>query len=159
MQSISKNVEIVKFLAEEGHADVYHPNMDGYSSLPEVILLDNDGVAIARFLVAEGKANMNLANNEGDTPLHDTGCLEIAKILLEEDHADLNATNSQGDTPLHKAIGGSFEIATSLTNTEKDSQLHRTTDNEPFVIARFLVFQAHANVNATNNQGDTQGSA
>ena len=50
--------------------------------------------------------DVNAANAEGDTPLHEAasnGHKDILKILLQAG-ASVNAANAEGDTPLHSAV-------------------------------------------------------
>jgi ankyrin repeat protein len=63
------------------------------------------------------EANVNAANNNGDTPLHEAalnGHKDVANLLLAH-KADVNARNHKGDTPLHAAtVSGHDEVAELL---------------------------------------------
>jgi ankyrin repeat protein len=56
------------------------------------------------YLVEEKSADVKVANNNGDTPLHRAayyGELDVVKYLVEEKGADVKAADKDGDTPLH----------------------------------------------------------
>lgn len=92
-------------------------------------------------LLIEHRANVNVRNHEGTTPLHlinpikpgyDPRCTEIAKLLLDHG-ADVNVQDVNGRTPLHIAASGETQ-GNTLT----------------------VVYLAHeANVNAADNYGTT----
>jgi hypothetical protein len=61
--------------------------------------------AVVRLLLAN-KADVNVADNEGLTPLHMSalrGHTDVAEVLLAN-KADVNAKDSRGGTPMHMAL-------------------------------------------------------
>ncbi|AOA65270.1 hypothetical protein PP7435_CHR4-0365 [Komagataella phaffii CBS 7435] len=54
---------------------------------------------LIRYLIEKG-ADINIQDQDGDTPLHHVESLEIAQLLVEEFKADPRITNSDGLTPL-----------------------------------------------------------
>ena len=151
------NVGIVKLLLLKG-AYVYEKNGEGKSPFEialDLALLSSQHACLVAILndylsqslfnalnssrarlaekLIEGGANVNVQNNEGDTPLHIAvmeGLLDIVKKLIAEG-ANVNAQNSAGDTPLH--------IAVKLKN---------------FTITRVLLL-AGAETDKKNHKGDT----
>jgi len=82
-------------------------------------------------LLIERGANVNFADNDGETPLLRCQSVEIAELLIKKG-ANVNASNKSGLTPLHLAA---FEEAR-------------------IEIARLLISHG-ADVNARNNEGYT----
>jgi hypothetical protein len=81
---------VVKWLVEEGKANVKFAMSDGYT--PLFIAARKGHLGVVKWLVEEGKANVNLATNEGATPLFiaaQEGHLRLVKYLVREAHADL----------------------------------------------------------------------
>lgn len=97
--------------AQSGH--------DGYTLLNVVVDHRYDDklarLAFIKELLARN-ANVNLANNQGNTPLHQAEDVEILRLLLERG-ADVHAKNKEGQTPLDISISACEEKGT--TNLEK----------------------------------------
>ncbi|AET37852.1 uncharacterized protein Ecym_2099 [Eremothecium cymbalariae DBVPG len=57
-------------------------------------------VDLLRLLVNKYHGDINVRDNDGDTPLHHTEDVATAKVIIEELNADFQATNNEGKTPL-----------------------------------------------------------
>ena len=84
------------------------PNNDGNYALHYVVRHGADADWLLRVLklFLERKANFNVANNYGETPLH-TACLKYnttAVNFLLAQGANPNIKNARGETPLHFAV-------------------------------------------------------
>jgi len=63
-------------------------------------------VDVVKTLLNEGKADANIPDNFGQTPLYwasEKGLLEVVKALLTEGKADANIADKGGRTPLYLA--------------------------------------------------------
>jgi ankyrin repeat protein len=88
----------------------YHPSLeardiDGKTAIFAVeSRTDGDDAARAECvrLLVEAGADVNARDNDGNTPLHETGLVEVVKELLKAG-ADVNARNNDGETPIFKA--------------------------------------------------------
>lgn len=82
---------------------------------------------LSRVLINYG-ANVDIQDNEGNTPLHHAFASPKIASLLIEHKAQVNLVNNQGEPPLH------FAFSKELIN---------------------LLFESGANINAQDNQGNT----
>eukprot|EP00981_Chlorochromonas_danica_P000309 scaffold78_cov203-Ochromonas_danica.AAC.2 len=78
----------------------------------------NGRVGVVRFLLLDGRVEVNKACVDGYTPLH-TACLkghvEVVLILLLDGRVDVNKANKHGRTPLHAACRkGHIEVVLIL---------------------------------------------
>jgi ankyrin repeat protein len=72
--------------------------------------LKNDQPEIAKWLITTGRANVNVKDKIGDTPLHFAafkGHIEVTEVLINAE-ADLDAKNHYGRTALREAAAGSY---------------------------------------------------
>lgn len=58
---------------------------------------------LLRYLISKG-GNINIIDEDGDTPLHSVEDADVAKFLVEEFSADWRKKNSAGQTPLDKLL-------------------------------------------------------
>jgi len=59
---------------------------------------------VVKYLIDEKKADFNVKNNYGWTPLHlaaYSGNLDLVKYLIDDKKADFNVKANDGWTPLH----------------------------------------------------------
>ena len=124
---------------------------------------------IVQKLIKAG-ADVNLRNNQGDTPLYraaldkaaDNNRLEIIQELIKAG-ADVNLRNNEGDTPLSKAtFHGRLEIVQKLIKAGADVNLRNNQGDTPLYDAAFYgyleivqeLIKAGADVNV-KVRGDT----
>lgn len=77
---------------------------DGYTALHLAAL--NNHTMVARMLVRQGKAHMDLQNMNGQTALHlavERQHIQVVQLLVQLG-AMLNVPDKDGDTPLHEAL-------------------------------------------------------
>ena len=66
-------------------------------------------LSVVNYLITQASADVDLQNNEGNTPLHyaimgtHENYLAIVKYLIEQGGAEVNLQNNEGNTPLHYA--------------------------------------------------------
>lgn len=122
-------------------------------------------IEIIKYLIEFG-ADVNILNEDGDTPLHYAsmeGHLEIVKYLIESG-ADVNILDKERDTPLHYASdNGNLDTVKyliqhgakiNIQNEYDETPLHKASDNQHLKIVKFLL-KNNANINIQNNFGDT----
>lgn len=77
---------------------------------------------MVEYLVDKKKADFNIKDNDGRTPLHFAaynGRLEIVQYLIDKKKADFTVKSNFGKTPLYEAISvGWFDVAKYLINEE-----------------------------------------
>jgi ankyrin repeat protein len=99
------NASLTSLLLEHGA----RPNPTdelGMTPLERVACVGNSGQESASELIVH-QANVNLADNGGDTPLHcavSSGSISMVKLLLAHGAA-VNVVDKLGETPLDKSIG------------------------------------------------------
>ena len=109
-------VEVVRFLVEEGKADVDKAKTDD-GATPLFIAAQKGHTEVVRFLVEEGKADVDKVNKKNQTPINMAafkGQLEVVQFLLSKG-ADCTIENQWGRTPLATAQRqGHAEVAALL---------------------------------------------
>ena len=105
----------------------------------------------------EAGANVNVKDDNGDTPLHCCRDANIAKVLIDAG-TDVNAINKHGDTPLHYCGDANIAkvlidagIDVNVKNDNGDTPLHCCIDAN---IAKVLI-DAGTDVNAINKWGNS----
>lgn len=105
-------------------ADINKLDSKGRSLLFLAARCDQPEVAIQ---LLDAGCNANLANSEGNTPLHEAaecGHVEVVNILLKNGQCDINAKNLFGQTPLMRAVfTDNLEVVKRLIKAGSD--LHR----------------------------------
>lgn len=137
---------------------------DGQSLLAKTL---SDGYwDCAEMLIKRG-AKVNIPNEEGLTPLHETariGNPRILKILIYAG-ADIHARDKEGETSLHYAVSyNNVDCARLLVDAGADINARSKTGSTPLISAvnnsvnretlRYLLNQK-ADINAIDNSGKT----
>ncbi|DAZ99184.1 TPA: hypothetical protein N0F65_008217 [Lagenidium giganteum] len=95
-------IDLVELLVTAGHADVNTQGDSGWTPLMSAVSAGHRDVV--GFLLSKG-ANANIANENGQLPLHyHKGRLEVAEILVDYTN-DINHADNTGSTALMRAIG------------------------------------------------------
>ena len=171
------NIEGIKILLEKG-ADLNATNVYGQTPL-HIVAFSSNWVDKKAWKEAVGllitKENVNMADKDGDTPLHEITFqdnVEGIKILLEEG-ANPNETNFYGQTPLHRVASLSkwdkwedekaWKEAIGLLITKENVNIVDEDGNTPLheivfqadveVIKMFL--EKEVNLNTVNSYGYT----
>jgi ankyrin repeat protein len=109
---------VIRLLAKAG-ADLNAQDRDGNTAALHL----TDGLESAKTLIELG-ARINILNNEGDTPLINTGSGEVAKLLLQAG-ADPAVCNIHGLTALDFALAHNWKgkveaLQATLSRTHKN---------------------------------------
>jgi cytohesin len=115
-------------------------------------------------LLLASKPNVNVTNQDGDTPLHWAACaadIEPATLLLAAG-ANVNAVNAKGQTPLHLVSWKQNEAMAQLLLTHKaDPNLRDKEGKTPLDVASyftpFVMFAAAPGVSIPRGQGGAMG--
>jgi ankyrin repeat protein len=103
--ALSGNPELVKTILSY-HPDVNARGVNGHTPIFAAGFVGNDNVPGARAtivsLLVKAGADVNLHDDDGNTPLHDTYQPEVMEQLLALG-ADVNARNKAGETPIFHA--------------------------------------------------------
>ncbi|XP_067687665.1 ankyrin repeat and SOCS box protein 2-like [Haliotis asinina] len=97
------DIEAIKKALANSSTDICAKDMSGRTALFVATCFSR--VEIAQMLLALG-CDPNIANNDGDTPLHEAtekSSLPIVQVLLKSGKCKLDAQNKEGQTPLMKA--------------------------------------------------------
>ncbi|GAB5367671.1 hypothetical protein AAMO2058_001250800 [Amorphochlora amoebiformis] len=118
--------------------------------------------------LVDHKANVKAVDNKGYGPLHLAclnGHLNMVKFLVESCKVDIKAVNEEGKTPLLVANGGGHvQVVRCLVELNADLEtadsngykpLHLACSNRHLNLAKFLVEECKANIEAVNKQGET----
>lgn len=131
-------------LSSISEANMNTQNFLGNTALHEVLqnrsLSITDKISLSKSLISNG-ININIKNNEGNTPLHLIAISSNNKVSLIElfldCKAEVNAQNTLGNTPLHEI----------LQNTKLNLEAK-------IYLAKILINNG-ANVNIQNKEGNT----
>jgi len=108
--------EVARLLIEKGANINSIATAGGMSMLSNAICAENTDIEM---LLCDKGANVNLADNDGTTPLHHAcmrGDLNMVKLLIEKG-ANVNARNNLGKTPLFDAtFNGNLDVINLLIN-------------------------------------------
>lgn len=90
------NIDLVIKLINEGIYTSESKDSNGFSVIHAAASYGH--ISMLKFLVIDKKGNINIQDNDGDTPLHHVDDLETAKFLIEELKADYKIKNHDGLT-------------------------------------------------------------
>ena len=99
---------------------------DSLGSTPLLYSLYSFGNSDYSRLLIEYKADVNIARNNGTTPLHEAAGqtnTDILKLLLEKG-ADPNAVNDRGETPFMLAVRNAQDVDAVRLFIEKGANVH-----------------------------------
>ncbi|KAF9335913.1 hypothetical protein BG006_010338 [Podila minutissima] len=117
------NIELVKKYLSEGQ-DVNQKDSFGYTALHQAA--SYDCIELAKYLIQEKHANVNIEDEEGDTPLFACETTEMIDLLLENG-ANLHHKNQEGRNAADTAIEEEWEAC--VTHYKK---LGLEPTDEPF---------------------------
>ena len=75
-------------------------DLSGYSLLHAAASYGH--LDLVRKLITDYRVDVNIADEDGDTPLAAVETVEMARLLVEDFHADLHTRNQEGQTPEEK---------------------------------------------------------
>ena len=167
--AVSKcHIEMARMLLER-KVDANSSNGEGLTPLQQASEVWYDGyLDIVRLLLDYG-ANVNVHDNDRNTPLHfavSGGCLEIARMLLER-KADVDILNNKGLTPLHRASKGWHDgypdIVRLLLDYGANANAHDDDRNTPLHFAASkchlevtrMLLERKADIDSLNSNGLT----
>ncbi|QPG76022.1 hypothetical protein FOA43_003408 [Brettanomyces nanus] len=93
--------DVVKSLIETGRFTANSKDANGYTPMHAAASYGNND--LLEYLILKG-GDVNIQDNDGDTPLHHTESLATAKLLIEKNNADYTVRNSDGQTALEALL-------------------------------------------------------
>lgn len=104
------DIEYVKNAIGSGTNSANDKDANGYT--PVHAAASYGHLELLRYLITQG-GNVDIADSDGDTPLHSVEDVTTAKVLIEEFSADWRLKNSEGQT-VRKLAGKSGVRRTNL---------------------------------------------
>lgn len=155
---------VIRILLQRFPSIVNHKNISSHTAIGTAIIHDHFDIVK---ILAEAKADINIANPVGLTPLHlaaEYGRTSMIDYLIEKG-ASINAQNISGGTPLFNAIQAQhFATAKALLLKKADpnialthcrtTPLHRATIDNQLELASLLI-QFNAHVDTETKEGWT----
>jgi ankyrin repeat protein len=162
--ALGGHLGVVKWLVEEGKADLRTSDKRGHISLHHAAW--GGSLKTVQYLVRD-KADGNAKNFEGDTPLHHAaaeGHLDVMQWLVAECKADVSAAGRMGMVPLHHAAAGGHldvvrwlvtegRVNVNAVNAYGAIPLHLAVSRTGAGVVKWLVTEGQANVNAVDGTG------
>lgn len=89
------DVDYVKTVIESGQHTPNDKDNNGYTPIHAAASYGH--IDLLRYLISKG-GNINITDEDGDTPLHSVEDADVARILVEEFKADWKLKNSEEQT-------------------------------------------------------------
>lgn len=93
--SADNDLEYVKKSISSGTHTANDKDNNGYTPIHAAVSYGH--LDLLRYLVSQG-GDVNITDNDGDTPLHSVEDVKVARVLIEEFGADWRRKNSSGQT-------------------------------------------------------------
>ncbi|KAH3679085.1 hypothetical protein WICMUC_001281 [Wickerhamomyces mucosus] len=90
-------INLVKQYITSGQYTANSKDPNGYTPIHAAVSYNN--LDLLKILIREYSGDINIQDNEGDTPLHHVEDITTAKILIEEYKADFKIKNNDGEIP------------------------------------------------------------
>ena len=136
---LQNNLNFVKYVLDERKVkiDINHRNIDGETLVAKIVNSKSTTSSshLLDYLVTSKGADVNIADNNGFTPLHHAWSKEACLFLITHD-ASINQKNNTGNTPLHTAVSNVL------------------ARNQAFEKIQYLL-EYGADVNSRNDNGQT----
>ena len=134
-------------------------------SAPIYVAAQNGNIRIVKYLAGFLNCNLDIVNDDGDTPLHAAckhGHLDIVRYLLTK-KCELNHQNKAGNTPLYTALNHiHLDIAKALlaethcdVNCGRGSPLHPACTHGHLDIVKLLLKKPNCDMNIKDSNGNT----
>jgi len=114
-------MDVVRYLVEEKHADVNCQNIYGMTPLHFAAI--NGQLELVQFLF-DHSADVNCKDEEGRTPVHLAACGDIEIVIFLAEHGgDVNCKTNNGTTPLQiAAVSDKIDNVKYLIDKSADQQ-------------------------------------
>lgn len=149
-------------------ADINAVDRDGNSLLHLIASEEGDDrLKLVQFLINVLKANPQIKNAYGDTPLHlaiSKEKMDMISALISSNKVNLNIANNKGESPIHIAVAkGNMDIFNALLEAGVDVGVVNAIGMSPLDVAvsnnNNIMFDAllelYQNVNFKNKTGNT----
>lgn len=127
------NLDAVKQFLDSGHYSPNSPDPNGYTPMHAAAAYGHTD--LLKYLVSKG-GDVNVTDDDGDTPLHHTEQLATAQVLIGELGADYSAKDNDGLTPVQflEQMGEAQDLITYLhsleaNGTDVETVQHTTLPN------------------------------
>ena len=161
------HLEVVKYLVEQCHVDIYARTNGGWTALHFASVEGH--LEVVRYFVHDCHVDVSTKSDEGCTALHgscEKGQLLILRYLIQECHVDVNTKSNNGCTALHSAAqNGSLSIVQYLIHdchvdvnikaNDGTNALHLASFGGQLDVVRFLLADCHVDVTAKDLWDDT----
>lgn len=96
------DVDAVKKYIETGQLTANSADANGYTPIHAAASYGH--LALLDYLINEAKGDINIRDNDGDTPLHTVEDVSVARHMVEKLNADFKIKNDEGQTAFDKLL-------------------------------------------------------
>uniref|UniRef100_A0A6P7GI33 Uncharacterized protein LOC114338419 n=1 Tax=Diabrotica virgifera virgifera TaxID=50390 RepID=A0A6P7GI33_DIAVI len=162
----SDNLKALQYLVEDCKMDVNVSDVDGNFPV-HMVHISYYTIEILKYLKENG-ANLSISNSEKQTLVHkaaQSDNLKALQYLVEDCKMDVNVSDVDGNFPVHMVHISYYTIEIlkylkenganlSISNSEKQTLLHKAAQSGNFEALQYLVEDCKLNINVSDVDGN-----